>query len=155
MKHNREQLWRKVAELMDEHTFMSGADRSQERIKRTGEIFTPTPLVIKILKEIYHGMGPGKTVLDPACGDGQFLVAAKWVKVLYFGMTEAAALADIYGVDIMRDNVRICRRRLGGGNIIHGDILSPRLRLPGQSLKDHKAMIRLFGNTIEPQKKAA
>jgi type I restriction-modification system DNA methylase subunit len=155
MQRSGKALWREIAKRMDEHAYMSGSRRSAERIKRSGEVFTPTLLVIEMTKNIYRGMGPGKTVIDPACGDGQFLVAAKWVKVLYFGMTEEDALKDIYGVDIMLDNVRICRRRLGGGNIIHGDTLSPGLRIPGQPLKDHKDMIRLFGNHIDPKKLAA
>lgn len=70
-------------------------------------------------------MAPGKVALDPACGDGQLLVPVKWVKVLHFGMTEEEALEDIYGVDLMPDNVELCKRRLGGGNIVCDNALDP------------------------------
>jgi hypothetical protein len=36
------------------------------------------------------------------------------------------ALQDIYGVDIMPDNVEVCKRRLGGGNIICDNALDPK-----------------------------
>ena len=60
-------------------------------------------------------------------------------------MTEEEALNDIYGVDIMADNVEICKRRLGGGNILVGNTLSPTDRIDGQSDEDHEKMIEWFG----------
>src|SRR5664280_1069227 len=108
------ELWAEIARRMDEHGYMRGVELTVERVQATGEVFTPTALVIEILAGVpLERFAPGRTILDPACGDGQFLVAAKWVKVLHHGMTEADALTDIYGVDIMRDNVDLCRRRLG------------------------------------------
>ena len=59
-------------------------------------------------------------------------------------MTEDEALGEIYGVDIMRDNVEYTRARLGGGTILHGDALDPRKELPGQTGLDHEMMLRLF-----------
>ncbi|OYX59397.1 MAG: hypothetical protein B7Y93_00095 [Micrococcales bacterium 32-70-13] len=94
-------------------------------------------------------LAPGKSVLDPACGDGQFLVAAKWFKILRFGMTEEAALRDIYGVDVMRDNVDLCQRRLGGGTILMGNTLRPSERLPLQSIHEHEQMMILFSESAE------
>jgi SAM-dependent methyltransferase len=129
---------------------MTGVERTVERVRATGEIFTPTPLVIEMLREVdLERLAPGRTVLDPACGDGQFLAAAKWIKVVHFGATEDAALADLYGVDIMRDNVDLCRRRLGGGTILMGDTLHPARPLPGQTDAEHELMLQLFG-TEEP-----
>ena len=86
----------------------------------------------------------GKTVLDPACGDGQFLTAVKWVKVLFHNMSEEDALKDIYGVDIMRDNVDLCKKRLGGGKILMGNTLDPAKRLDGQSDSEHDMIKFLF-----------
>jgi hypothetical protein len=82
--------------------------------------------------------------LDPACGDGQFLVGVKWLKVLKFGMSEESALSEIYGIDIMRDNVDICKKRLGGGNLIMGDALNPTVKLSKQTVSEHNRMIELF-----------
>ena len=33
---------------------------------------------------------------------------------------------DIYGIDIMQDNVDLCIKRLGGGNIYCDDSLNPK-----------------------------
>jgi hypothetical protein len=124
-----QELWNKIAELTNQHGYMSGVDRESDRVKKTGEVYTPTALVIEIMQKMLESdanvFAPGKTVIDPACGDGQFLVPVKWFKVLHHGMTEEAALNDIYGVDIMPDNVEICRKRLGGGHIICDNALDP------------------------------
>ena len=129
---------------------MEGVERTVDRVRATGEVFTPNALVLEILRGIpLDEFRPGANVLDPACGDGQFLVAAKHVKMLFFGMTESAALAEIFGIDIMRDNVELCRRRLGGGTVVHGDALHPEADLEGQSAWD-RACMRLFAGCGHP-----
>jgi type I restriction-modification system DNA methylase subunit len=94
-----------------------------------------------------NAFAPGKTVIDPACGDGQLLVPVKWLKVLHHGMTEEDALKDIYGVDIMRDNVDLCKKRLGGGsgNIYMGNTLDPHTKLKDQTEYEYRRMVDLFG----------
>lgn len=134
---------------------MSGVDRQSDRIKQTGEVYTPTDLVIEIMQKIIttnpEVFALSKTVLDPACGDGQFLVPVKWYKILHHGMTEEEALNDIYGVDIMRDNVDLCKQRLNGGNIIMGNTLEPNVRLDWQTEEEHESMVRYFSeiNTLQ------
>ena len=121
-----QETWAEIERLTNLHGYMSGVDRESDRVKKTGEVYTPTALVIEIIQKIdIDYFAPGKTVIDPACGDGQFLVPAKWLKVLHFGMTEEAALDDIYGVDIMEDNVAVCIKRLGGGHIVCDNMLDP------------------------------
>jgi SAM-dependent methyltransferase len=138
-------VWERVRDKLAEHEYMFGVERTVSRIKATGEVFTPSELVIEMVRAVpIERFGPGQTVLDPACGDGQFLVAAKWIKVFHFGMSESDALADVFGVDIMRDNVDICRRRLGGGTILMGDALRPAVRLDGQTDGEHELMMSLF-----------
>ena len=138
-------MWHKIKELTDKHGYMSGVDRMSERVKKTGEIFTPTDLVIEILQKAdIKQFAPGKTIIDPTCGDGQFLVPVKWLKVLHFNMTEEDALKDIYGVDIMRDNVDLCKKRLGGGNIFMGNTLDPFTKLDEQTEYEHKQMTKYF-----------
>lgn len=140
-----ERLWPRVAEKFAEHSYMAGVERTVDRVQSTGEVFTPTSLVLEMLQYVdLNLLAPGRTVLDPACGDGQFLVAAKWIKVLHHGMSETDALKDLYGVDIMRDNVDLCRRRLGGGTIVMGDTLKPARALDGQSAEERKLMLTLF-----------
>lgn len=142
------ELWSQVKDRMNDHSYMGEIDRDEYRVKVTAEVFTPTDLVIKMISECgADKFAPGKTVLDPACGDGQFLVAAKWVKVFFHGMSESDALNDIYGVDLMRDNVDLCKKRLGGGTIIMGDSLNPEKIIENQTILEHYEMLRLFGQT--------
>ena len=144
-------MWHKIKELTDKHGYMSGVDRMSDRVKKTGEIFTPTDLVIKILQKAdIKQFAPGKTIIDPTCGDGQFLVPVKWLKVLHFNMTEEDALKDIYGVDIMRDNVDLCKKRLGGGNIFMGNTLDPFTRLDEQTEYEHEQIIKHFAPQTLP-----
>ena len=147
-------MWNQIAELTNQHGYMSGVDRESDRVKKTGEVYTPTELVLEIIQQMdIDTFAPGKTVLDPACGDGQFLVPVKWIKVLHFGMTEEDALKDIYGVDIMADNVEVCKRRLGGGNIVVGNTLDPHTDVEGQSEKDKKLMIEWFTKSEDEKAK--
>jgi len=138
----------RVKEQVNKHGYMSGIDRMTDRVKDTHEIFTPTDTVLEMIEGVgIENLGPGKTVLDPACGDGQFLVAAKWVKVYHHGMSEQEALEDIYGVDLMRDNVDLCKKRLGGGNIIMGNTLNPCVKIDDQTDEERKLMTEWFSNT--------
>ena len=59
-------------------------------------------------------------------------------------MTEFDALQDIYGVDIMRDNVDLCKKRLGGGTILMGDSLFPEKEFIEQTEEENKQMRILF-----------
>lgn len=119
-------VWQAVSDLANQHEYMGDITREKYRVKQTGEVFTPTELVIEICQQLdINQFAPGKTVIDPACGDGQFLIVALGIKMYRFGMSREDALKDIYGVDIMRDNVDLCKRRLGGGNIIMGNTLQP------------------------------
>ena len=92
---------------------MSGVDRNQLRIKATGEVFTPTPLVREMLEQIPIDQftDPTKTFLDNSCGDGQFL-GEVLIRKMENGSTFEQALSTIYGVDMMPDNVDLCRERL-------------------------------------------
>ena len=138
-------MWDKIRDKINDHAYMSSIDRDKQRIQSTAEIFTPTDLVIEMLKNIeIDRLGAGKTILDPACGDGQFLTAIKWVKVYIHQMTEEEALQDIYGVDIMRDNVDLCKKRLGGGTILMGDSLNPDKRLEDQTDDEYYQLRILF-----------
>jgi type I restriction-modification system DNA methylase subunit len=144
-------MWNRIRTIANQHGYMSGVDRMSERVKKTAEVFTPTDLVLEILQHMpIETFAPGKTVIDPACGDGQFLVPVKLLKMFHFGMSEQDALQDIYGVDIMRDNVDLCKTRLGGGNIIMGDTLNPNERLLDQTDTEHALMMQWFGeNSLE------
>lgn len=93
--------------------YMSGVQRSQQRVKSTGEIFTPTELVQEILDQLPLEVfrDPDKTFLDNSCGDGQFL-SEVLIRKMENGSTFEEALSTVYGVDLMQDNVNECRKRL-------------------------------------------
>jgi hypothetical protein len=93
--------------------YMSGVERDKLRVKETGEVFTPTLLVQKVLGEIpiEQFQDPTKTFLDNSCGDGQFL-GEVLIRKMENGSTFEQALSTTYGVDMMIDNVDLCRERL-------------------------------------------
>ena len=92
---------------------MSGVARDDLRIKATGEVFTPAPLVQEVLDQLPITVftNPTKTFCDPSCGDGQFL-GEVLIRKMEHGATFEQALSTVYGVDLMEDNVRLCRERL-------------------------------------------
>lgn len=96
-----------------ERAHMSGVDRDRLRVKATGEVFTPTPLVQEVLDQLPQELfrDPTKTFLDPSCGDGQFL-GEVLIRKMENGIDFETALSTIYGIDIMHDNVALCRDRL-------------------------------------------
>jgi len=107
----------------------SGVERlvkSTDRVRDLGEVFTPAATVQTMLDLLPAGMWvphPAPTFLEPACGDGNFLVAILDRKLtavsdalkngtLTGGTTRGSAqihaleaLASIYGVDISHDNI--------------------------------------------------
>jgi type I restriction-modification system DNA methylase subunit len=87
--------------------------RDAARIKKTGEVFTPTALVQEILDKFSEEefADASKTFLDPSCGNGHFL-SEVLIRKLENKIDFAIALGSIYGVDIMLDNVEVCRDRL-------------------------------------------
>jgi hypothetical protein len=101
-----------------EFDFMSGIERDKLRVKETAEVFTPTPLVQEILnnlpQELFEDVS--KTFLDPSCGDGQFLSEVVIRKIERSECSLEEALSTTYGVDIMEDNIKLCKERLAGPN---------------------------------------
>jgi hypothetical protein len=103
------------------HSYMSGIERDKLRIKETAEVFTPTPLVQEMLDKLEESdselfSNPTKTFLDPSCGDGQFLSEVVIRKMERSGCTLEQALSTTYGVELMEDNVKLCKERLAGPN---------------------------------------
>jgi len=102
-----------IVDHIRNRSYMSGIEREKSRVKATGEVFTPTPLVQEVLKKlpIENFTDTTKTFLDPSCGDGQFL-GEVLIKKIENGSTFEQALSTVYGVDLMEDNVELCRERL-------------------------------------------
>ena len=101
--------------------YMSGIERDKLRIKQTAEVFTPTWKVQEILDEIEKEdtelfLNSNKTFLDETCGDGQFLSEVVIRKMERSNCTLEKALSTTYGVELMEDNVKLCKERLAGPN---------------------------------------
>ena len=96
-----------------EHKYMSGIEREKLRVKATGEVFTPTLLVQEVLDRMDQSLfkDPTKTFIDPCCGDGQFL-SEVLIRKMQNGIDFETALSTIYGVDLMQDNIDLCKERL-------------------------------------------
>lgn len=140
--------------------YMSGVERERNRVKATGEVFTPTPLVEQILDHMpkKEFKDKNKTFLDPSCGDGQFLASVLYRK-LQNGIDFETALSTIYGVDLMEDNVKLCQERLLCGredlrhivekNIVCADGVRYHYRFDGSYLYDDPVFDAWYEKTLE------
>ena len=106
---------------------MDNGIKSNERVKEFGEVFTPDKIVNDMLDLVDDQLKTAtaeeyinKTFLEPACGDGQFLIRIlyrKLLKVLEMSvdlrpLALIKSLASIYAVDIQSDNVDEARARM-------------------------------------------
>jgi hypothetical protein len=94
--------------------------KSRLRVKAHGEVFTPRHMVNRMLDLVSDELETGpdfvdKTFLEPAAGEGNFLVAILRRKLKAIGTRCPAeewpreslfALASIYGVELLEDNHR-------------------------------------------------
>jgi 23S rRNA G2445 N2-methylase RlmL len=71
-------------------------------------------------------LNPKKTILDPSCGNGNFLVEALRMR-LDADLPPTQSLATIFGVELQQDNVEECRERLlslAGDTSLHRKIVN-------------------------------
>ena len=92
----------------------SKVERSDERIKETGEVFTPMELCRQMVSEIPLEtlQNPSATFLDNSAGSGNFLVALK-EKLSEYHSEDHILENMLYGVEMMEDNHREICERLG------------------------------------------
>jgi hypothetical protein len=93
---------------------LSSLERSDERIKVTGEVFTPMELCHQMISEIDIStlQNPSSTFLDPSAGSGNFLFALQTELLTYHSLSH---INDnmLYGVELMEDNHKEMCERLG------------------------------------------
>jgi len=113
--------------------------KSKKRIKQTGEVFTPDWLVKEVINEspLELWTDAAKTMIDPACGSGNFLVEM-YKKKIVNGSSPLQALRTLYGIDIMPDNIQECRKRL-----LHLSRDKTKLFLDPEAIKAVRSNIRL------------
>ena len=80
--------------------------KSKERIKKTGEIFTPSHIVDEMLALLPAGIleDPKMTFLDPTCGNGNILVRILERRI-ELGLDPIESCSSLYGIDLMQDNI--------------------------------------------------
>ena len=90
-------------------------DKRKARRKQTAEVFTPAWLVNDMLGKLceYEDVfaDPCKTFIDPACGNGNFLVEIVKLKAKN-GHTNEEISSTVYGLDLMDDNVQEAHERI-------------------------------------------
>jgi len=89
--------------IENEHHYSEDRD---DRVKETAEVFTPDWLVQQMLDSFkidWNNPPQDKTFIDPTCGSGNFLVALAKRNI---------PLKNIYGVDLMQDNIDTTKKRL-------------------------------------------
>ncbi|MBQ8770707.1 MAG: restriction endonuclease subunit M [Bacteroides sp.] len=98
--------------------------KSKERVSQRGEVFTAEREVNAMLDLVANEcLRPDSRFLEPACGDGNFLSAILKRKLSElrrkykksprdYEKLSIVAIGSLYGVDIMDDNVEVCRERL-------------------------------------------
>lgn len=98
--------------------------RSRERVSKYGEVFTPEHIVSDMVDLVQEeATRIDSKFFEPACGNGNFLVEILRRKletakrmcggcVSCYEKYALVAIASLYGIDILPDNVDECQKRL-------------------------------------------
>ena len=90
--------------------------KSKQRVKDFAEVFTPSHIVKDMCDLIPDSVWDNieSTFLEPACGNGNFLVEIyrRKLKLCKDEKDGLKALASMVGIDIQPDNCEECRKRL-------------------------------------------
>ena len=112
-----------MAKAKNSHNAKVGSkvDRTDDRIKSTGEVFTPMELVYQMIDEIPESKmkDPTTTFLDNSCGSGNFLAGLLDRLTNKYGHDKDHVLTNmIFGLDLMEDNIKETCERLG---VVYGN----------------------------------
>ena len=79
----------------------------KERRKKTSEFYTPYSIVKRMCDKIEESdwSDPEKTFCEPAFGNGNFIIAILYRRIVEYGIDWKTALETCYGVELMQDNV--------------------------------------------------
>ena len=99
--------------MRDLTTKNDGITRSKERITKNGEVFTPKALVEKMMDKIpvEKWSDPDATFLEPTFGSGNMLICMLERRIAS-GIEPIQAVKTLYGVELMQDNVDLCKDRI-------------------------------------------
>ena len=97
---------------------------NEDRVKKFGEVYTAEKDVNDMLDLVNNeAIRIDSRFLEPACGDGNFLIQIlkrklKIIEKKYktsqveYERYSVQAISSLYGIDILKDNVENCRKRL-------------------------------------------
>ena len=142
MKNNQEQN-KQYIDYLRNFGYMQGVDRSN-RVKSTQEIFTPIAACeyyCTTLTEYSNAFTDvTEKIIDNCSGDGEWLGACL-IKRLENGFSLEESLSTLVGLDLQKDNVKLCQDRLLCGredlrhiveqNIVCADALRYHYRFDG------------------------
>lgn len=99
--------------MRDLTTKNDGITRSKERITKNGEVFTPRSLVEKMMDKIPEEKwkDPNSVWLEPTFGSGNMLICMLERRIAS-GIEPIQAVKTLYGVELMQDNVDLCKDRI-------------------------------------------
>ena len=92
--------------------------KSKQRIREHGEVYTPAHIVAAMCDMVAQSSDVFDRIdakfLEPACGNGNFLVEILRRKLLLCKTEEEAirAIKSIYAIDLLPDNVKEARQRM-------------------------------------------
>lgn len=98
--------------------------KSKSRVADFGEVFTPEFIVNNMLDLVKNETeNINSKFLEPACGNGNFLIEVLKRKLLIiknrykksqheYETNSIIAIGSLYGIDLMSDNVKECKKRL-------------------------------------------
>ena len=128
----------------------SSVERTDERIKETGEVFTPMRLCDEMVNDIDESilMNPSSTFLDPSAGSGNFLLALQMKLREYHSISH---INDnmLFAVELMEDNHKEMCERLGVSvnhpHFVCTDALKYNYSFGEQSYQDQIDLTQMFG----------
>ena len=99
--------------MRDLTTKNDGITRTKERITKNGEVFTPKSLVEKMMDKIPEEKwkDPNSVWLEPTFGSGNMLICMLEHRIAS-GVEPIQAVKTLYGVELMQDNVDLCKDRI-------------------------------------------
>ena len=100
-----EEVKNRITEILDSDEFMSDLyeNLSEKRRKDLGMVYTPGKICIQLIESFDCDSLANKTILDPACGSGNLLIAC---------LIAGADTDKLYGNEYDRVAVDLCRKRL-------------------------------------------
>lgn len=94
--------------FMDKYDQMTPEER-----KNFGAVWTTPEIISQMIAKIpeEEWADPTYTCLDPTCGTGNIVVCMLLNK-LYHGVSPNMAVKNVYGIELQKKNVEICRNRI-------------------------------------------